>query len=122
MIVGMAFLYWMLYGTAATAARFFRLWYFCRSCFVRRRVEKGQGKGFSGNTIKWKVSKLEDETEEETKEKKTPQYYDPVPVTYPNKAYGFSKRPKSETLLFKNATVWTNEEAGILMYLSLYLS
>ena len=76
--------------------------------------EKGQGKGFSGNTIKWKVSKLEDETEEETKEKKTPQYYDPVPVTYPNKAYGFSKRPKSETLLFKNATVWTNEEAGIL--------
>ena len=42
------------------------------------------------------------------------QYYDPVPVTYPNKAYGFSKRPKSETLLFKNATVWTNEEAGIL--------
>ena len=48
--------------------------------------KNGQGKGFSGNTIKWNVSKLEDETEEETKEKKTPQYYDPVPVTYPNKA------------------------------------
>lgn len=76
--------------------------------------EKGQGKGFSGNTIKWSVTKLEDEIKEETKEKKTPQYYDPVPVTYPNKAYGFSKRPKSETLLFKNATVWTNEKAGIL--------
>ncbi|WP_439152824.1 amidohydrolase family protein [Winogradskyella sp.] len=36
------------------------------------------------------------------------------PVTYPNLAYGFTEKPKSETLLFKNATVWTNEEDGIL--------
>ena len=37
-----------------------------------------------------------------------------VPVTYPNMAYGFKELPKAETLLFKNATVWTNEKAGIL--------
>ncbi len=36
------------------------------------------------------------------------------PITYPNLAYGFTKKPKSETLLFKNATVWTNEKDGIL--------
>jgi imidazolonepropionase-like amidohydrolase len=36
------------------------------------------------------------------------------PVTYPNLAYGFAEKPKSETLLFKNATVWTNEKDGIL--------
>ena len=36
------------------------------------------------------------------------------PVTYPNLAYGFIEKPKSETLLFKNATVWTNEKDGIL--------
>lgn len=36
------------------------------------------------------------------------------PITYPNLAYGFTEKPKSETLLFKNATVWTNEEDGIL--------
>ncbi|WP_299123892.1 amidohydrolase family protein [uncultured Winogradskyella sp.] len=37
------------------------------------------------------------------------------PVTYPNMAYGFTEKPKSETLLFKNATVWTNEIDGILV-------
>ena len=36
------------------------------------------------------------------------------PITYPNLAYGFTEKPKSETLLFKNATVWTNESDGIL--------
>ena len=36
------------------------------------------------------------------------------PITYPNLAYGFTEKPKSETLLFKNATVWTNENEGIL--------
>ncbi|OBX17635.1 MULTISPECIES: amidohydrolase family protein [Bizionia] len=36
------------------------------------------------------------------------------PVTYPNEAYGFTERPKQQTILFQNATVWTNEEAGIL--------
>ncbi|EPR71751.1 Amidohydrolase-like protein [Winogradskyella psychrotolerans RS-3] len=36
------------------------------------------------------------------------------PITYPNLAYGFSEKPKSETILFKNATVWTNESDGIL--------
>ena len=36
------------------------------------------------------------------------------PITYPNIAYGYTEKPKSETLLFKNATVWTNESDGIL--------
>ncbi len=36
------------------------------------------------------------------------------PVTYPNMAYGFAELPKQETLLFKNATVWTNEKDGVL--------
>ncbi|WP_244954750.1 amidohydrolase family protein [Winogradskyella helgolandensis] len=36
------------------------------------------------------------------------------PITYPNLAYGFTEKPKSETLLFKNATVWTNESEGVL--------
>ncbi|WP_417860267.1 amidohydrolase family protein [Winogradskyella sediminis] len=37
-----------------------------------------------------------------------------APITYPNIAYGFTEQPKQETLLFKNATVWTNESEGIL--------
>ncbi|MEZ4803686.1 MAG: amidohydrolase family protein [Gelidibacter sp.] len=36
------------------------------------------------------------------------------PLTYPNEAFGFKELPKAETLLFKNATVWTSENDGIL--------
>lgn len=35
-------------------------------------------------------------------------------VTYPNVGFGFKEKPKSQTLLFKNATVWTNEDDGVL--------
>ncbi len=32
----------------------------------------------------------------------------------PNMAYGFTKEPTTETIVFRNATVWTNESQGIL--------
>jgi len=35
-------------------------------------------------------------------------------LKYPNMAYGFDELPKAETFFIKNATVWTNEEEGIL--------
>ncbi|MBU1373087.1 MAG: amidohydrolase family protein [Bacteroidetes bacterium] len=35
-------------------------------------------------------------------------------VIYPFVAYGYTEAPKQETVLFKNATVWTNEKDGIL--------
>ena len=37
-----------------------------------------------------------------------------MPTTYPNVAFGNAKKLTAETLLFKNATVWTNEKEGIL--------
>ena len=37
-----------------------------------------------------------------------------VPVTYPNVGYGYTQKPTAETVLFKNATVWTSEAAGVL--------
>ncbi len=57
------------------------------------------------------------------KEKKTPEAdttkkikIKPVvgETTYPNMAYGRSELPVAKTMLFKNATVWTNEKDGIL--------
>jgi imidazolonepropionase-like amidohydrolase len=36
------------------------------------------------------------------------------PVVYPFVAFGNSELPRVETVLFKNATVWTNEKDGIL--------
>ncbi|MCC9063775.1 amidohydrolase family protein [Flavobacterium piscisymbiosum] len=37
-----------------------------------------------------------------------------LPLTYPNVAFGDAKKLTAQTLLFKNATVWTNEKEGIL--------
>ena len=37
-----------------------------------------------------------------------------MPVTYPNVGYGYQSLPKQEDVLFRNATVWTSEDAGIL--------
>ena len=36
-----------------------------------------------------------------------------LPVKYPNMAYGFNEPQKSEDILIKNATIWTNENQGI---------
>jgi len=54
-----------------------------------------------------------------TETKKKDKIANPVnmmPVSYPNGAYGFDALPKQETILFKNATVWTNEKDGILKH------
>ncbi|NJW51618.1 amidohydrolase family protein [Salinimicrobium oceani] len=48
------------------------------------------------------------------KNKKETEYPEVMPVSFPNMAYGFESLPKQQDLLFKNATVWTNEEQGIL--------
>ena len=73
----------------------------------------GQGANFKGDKIAWSATK---ESTEEASNKKdaTPIYYDPVPVTFPNKAFGFKSLPNAQNTLFKNATVWTNEAEGII--------
>lgn len=37
-----------------------------------------------------------------------------VGVTYPNVGFGYANKRKAENILFKNATVWTSEDSGIL--------
>lgn len=61
-----------------------------------------------------KANPKEEKKDAEKKEddKKEPETV--FPVTYPNQPYGFKELPKAETILFKNATVWTNEQDGIL--------
>lgn len=52
-------------------------------------------------------------SKKETEEKATA-HPEVLPVTYPNMAFGFEEQPSQQDLLFKDATVWTNEAAGIL--------
>lgn len=44
------------------------------------------------------------------------------PITFPNKAYGRTVYPLSESLLFKNATVWSNTEKGILTETDVFIA
>ncbi len=81
----------------------------------------------NGNELSFYASKevknAKTETDKEMKEKKEDVSKDPYmsPVTYPNLAYGFTEKPQSETLLFKNATIWTNEADGVLENMDLLI-
>ncbi|WP_250434249.1 amidohydrolase family protein [Hanstruepera flava] len=71
----------------------------------------------NGNETSFYATKnVKDVVSENKKEGKSDSKDSPkvFPITYPNEAYGFSELPKQQTLLFKNATVWTNESNGIL--------
>ncbi|MDC1539968.1 amidohydrolase family protein [Flavobacteriaceae bacterium] len=70
----------------------------------------------NGDTQNLEIKRVDTSSKKDanTKDKKENQTPNVVPVSYPNGAYGFTKLPKAEMLLFKNATVWTNESYGIL--------
>jgi len=68
-----------------------------------------------GNESSWTAIK-NNAVKKKEDEKKKPKTSTPVvvPVTYPNIGYGFTSKPEQETILFKNATVWTSEKEGVL--------
>lgn len=90
------------------------------------RSWKGSGNDANGNLINWTATRTADapkKDENKDKDKEKPDAKDtkkeekpdePGPVIYPFTAYGFAERPQAKTVLFKNATVWTNESDGIL--------
>lgn len=71
--------------------------------------------GPKATTYRYQISK-QASTEEsseaaETKEQTQPEI---MPISYPNKAFGSKQLPSSERILFRNATVWTSENEGVL--------
>ncbi|PHQ30478.1 amidohydrolase family protein [Leeuwenhoekiella nanhaiensis] len=71
------------------------------------------GSETSFTMTKKEADTAEDEEDKEDDEKEADEPF-VMPLTYPNIAYGYDEKPKQETILFKNATVWTNEDVGIL--------
>jgi len=66
-----------------------------------------------GNETSWSASKKVAKDSKKKKEtKETPVVI--LPVSYPNLGFGNIKVPETETILIKNTTVWTSEDAGIL--------
>ncbi|HIA13187.1 MAG TPA: amidohydrolase [Flavobacteriales bacterium] len=76
-------------------------------------VIKGNGQLPDGKWVVWTAARTADiEEVEEEEETDTPKEIGEL--YYPNMAYGWTAKPKAETVHIKNATVWTNEKEGIL--------
>ncbi|MCA1761822.1 MAG: amidohydrolase family protein [Flavobacteriales bacterium] len=80
------------------------------------RIWNGVGILPDGGIANWSaIYQISDEKESEKSDSLS---RDSVPMppalTYPFRAYGFDSLPEAETILFKNATLWTNEAAGIV--------
>lgn len=74
---------------------------------------QGNGIDSSGQAVLWAANFVKaTEAEKDTSKKK----YTPIEakLTYPNMPYGWESLPKQESMLIKNATVWTSEGDGIL--------
>ncbi|MCF8256414.1 MAG: amidohydrolase family protein [Flavobacteriales bacterium] len=79
------------------------------------RAFKGRGQNPDGDWLEWSMT-WEKEEEKKDGDKKKDDKKDSVMgrVIYPFLAYGNAELPKAETVLVRNATVWTNEKDGIL--------
>ncbi|MFY0604461.1 MAG: amidohydrolase family protein [Flavobacteriaceae bacterium] len=70
----------------------------------------------AGNEASWSATKKDPSKQKASKKKKAGKNTPPVvfPVSYPNIGLGNFTQPKQETILIKNATVWTSEKDGVL--------
>jgi imidazolonepropionase-like amidohydrolase len=83
--------------------------------YVSEKNLEGKGQTDSGIWFTWQAEytgKPEGETGNKKPEQKLPET---GKVIYPFTAYGSSELPKQEDVLFRNATVWTNEKEGKLL-------
>ena len=75
----------------------------------------GNGIDTHGNDVTWQASQ-KDKKEDKKEEKKSEEDSNPVVVatSFPNVGFGNYTKPKQETILIKNATVWTSENQEVL--------
>ena len=84
---------------------------------------KGKGRDPKGDWVNWTMNRTDtlaataNKEEEKKKEKPTV-----GAVIYPFTAYGSETIPQATTVLFKNATVWTNEKEGIVAGMDVLIS
>lgn len=68
----------------------------------------------NGEWADWSAIRSEKFMEEKAKEKMVVDTSALSALTYPNMAYGFDTLPQATSYFIKNATIWTNEEVGIV--------
>lgn len=85
--------------------------------WVSKGVFSGKGQLVNGTEINWsatRVGDLDKKKEDEKKEEKEEEKSELGELIYPMVAHGNISQPKQETVLIKNATLWTNESEGII--------
>ena len=75
----------------------------------------------SVNENKYFSASLTKALKADTSKKEVPQVIELGKVVYPFTDFGWSEQPKQEKVLFKNATVWTNETDSILLNTDVYV-
>ncbi len=75
----------------------------------------GEGQLADGTWVSWTATYTSEAEQKEDKKKKDEDGKPEIgKVIYPFVAHGATELPKQETILIKNATVWTNEGDGVL--------
>jgi imidazolonepropionase-like amidohydrolase len=77
---------------------------------------KGKGQTPEGEWFSWTATRKPDEEKKQATAKTDadPKKYEVGKMLYPFTAHGLAQIPVAETILIKNATVWTNEAEGVL--------
>ncbi|SDM74801.1 Imidazolonepropionase [Catalinimonas alkaloidigena] len=76
----------------------------------------GEGTDTSGTPVKWRATYTGPAPADTTRpaNRKAPEVPEMGELVYPFMAYGWDTLPTAETVLIRNATVWTNEADGVL--------
>jgi imidazolonepropionase-like amidohydrolase len=77
---------------------------------------QGQGQQVDGTWVAWSLIRTGDIDQKKDKEEQQeePDTVSLGEVIYPFVAYGNTKLPQQQTILIKNATLWTNEDEGVI--------
>jgi len=86
------------------------------SGYIAKNDMQGGGQLDNGKPVTWKATFISKEYEQDSRQKKPspPPVVKPGTFVYPFSPYGWTKLPEQKDVLFRNATVWTNEKEGIL--------
>ncbi len=84
------------------------------SGYVADKNMEGEGQPDNGKWIKW-IAEYTGTPPDAPRQTKPQPKTDIGQVIYPFTAYGYTKIPGREDVLFRNATVWTNEKEGKLL-------
>ena len=68
----------------------------------------------NGDRTNWMATKKDSKDKTDIKKDNEKAGSKVMPLSYPNIGFGLKQKAVAETILFKNATVWTNEKEGIL--------